>query len=111
VQHRDLQHHELLELARTTRRAADARDRTAIVRSSNRLLTALAMHLDDEMNGRLFPDPIVRAAAARDQQTLIERLVTLTHAAAAGDSGPSLERLAEEVQGLLQLQIEVEAAA
>jgi hypothetical protein len=69
------------------------------------------MHLDDEMNGRLFPDPAVRAAAARDQQTLIERLVTLIRAAASGDSGPSLARLAEEVQDLLQLQIEVEAAA
>lgn len=111
MQHRDLQHHELLELARTTQRAADARDRTAVLRTSNRLLTALAMHLDDEMNGRLFPDPAVRAAAARDQQTLIERLVTLIRAAASGDSGPSLARLAEEVQDLLQLQIEVEAAA
>jgi hypothetical protein len=111
VQHRDLQHHELLELARTTQQAADARDRTAVLRTSNRLLTALAMHLDDEMNGRFFPDPIVRAAAERDQQALIERLVTLTHAAASGDSGPSLARLADEVQDLLQRQVDVEAAA
>jgi hypothetical protein len=111
LQPRDLQHHELLELARTTQQAANARDRTAVLRTSNRLLTALAMHLDDEMNGPLFPDPIVRAAAARDQQTLIERLVMLARAASSGDSGPSLARLADEVWDLLQRQVEVEAAA
>jgi len=109
---RDTQHEELLALAHRAQRAAIARDRSGLVTETNRLLTALAMHLDDEMNRHVLSDDASHEAEARSLQRLVEQFVTLARAAAIGsDAEPSLEGLANEALLQLYRQIDAEASA
>ena len=109
---RDSEHEELLELAGRAELAARSHDHATLLATTNRLLTKLAMHLDDERNDQRLLDDVVREHRARGEQKVVEEFVNLVHAATVpSNAACCCERLARHASLLLRHQIEVEAFA
>jgi hypothetical protein len=109
---RDSEHEELLELAGRAELAARSHDHATLLATTNRLLTALAMHLDEEWKNQRLLDDVAREHRARNEQKVVEEFVNLVHAATIPSNAPChCERLARQASLLLRHQIEVEAFA
>jgi len=109
---RDVEHETLLDLAGRAEFAARAHDHETLVATTRFLLTALAMHLDDEREERCPVDDKVGQHKARYEQEVIEEFVNLVHAATTlSKADCHCERLARRAMLRLRHQILVEASA
>jgi hypothetical protein len=100
-------HQELLELASRAEHAARVGDHATLLAATRRLLTALAMHLDDEDTHWASLDDAARASRARDEHRVVEEFVNLVRAATRSDGQCRCASLAREAVRRLRHQIEV----
>jgi len=104
------EHEELLELAGRAEFAARIHDHAALLATTRRFLTKLAIHLDNERNEQRSLDRAAREYRARDEQELVEEFVNLAEVAAHSDGRCRCGALARKALRRLRHQIEIEAA-
>jgi hypothetical protein len=112
VDNREAEHERLLVLASRVDAEARANDREALIATTNRLLNALAMHLDDERNETRRLDDAAREAKTRGEQQVVEQFVNLAREATRTSSGTCrCEHIASKALRQLRQQIVAEAPA